>query len=134
MKSTLKKALIVTALMTLGLTLFNAIPTASAQLISPNDQPSLLASETGAQGDLRQLVLNIVNFALGFLGLIAVVFLIYAGFLYVTSAGNDENTGKAKKIILYSIIGILIILASFAIVNTVLDAASGVSARTTTVQ
>lgn len=75
--------------------------------------------------DLRTFIKNIVNFALGFLGLIAVVIIIYGGFLYVTAAGNEEQAGKAKKAITYPLIGIIIILSSFALVNTVLLAGGG---------
>jgi PKD repeat protein len=71
--------------------------------------------------DIRSFIITTVNFALGFLGLLAVVMIIYGGFLYVSSAGETEGPDKAKKIILYAAIGILIILGSFAFVNTVLD-------------
>src|SRR5260221_7881399 len=75
--------------------------------------------------NLRDYIKSVVNFALGFLGLIAVVVIIYGGFLYVTAAGNEEQAGKGKKALTYSIIGILIILSSFAIVNTILSAGGG---------
>ena len=70
---------------------------------------------------LRQLFLNIVNWFLLFLGLVATGFLIYGGFLYVTSAGNDENINKAKKIIIYAAIGILVIVLAAVLVNALVD-------------
>ncbi|MDD3861581.1 MAG: PKD domain-containing protein [Candidatus Gracilibacteria bacterium] len=76
-----------------------------------------------ASGDLKEFVLRVVNFALGFLGLIAVLMIIYAGVVYVTSAGQDEKTGNAKKTITYATIGLLIVLGSFAFVNTVIRSA-----------
>lgn len=79
----------------------------------------------------RQFVINAVNFVLGFLGLAAVVVIVYAGILYVTAAGNEDNTGKAKNAIKYAVIGIILIAASYAIVNTVINfAATGQSDRT----
>lgn len=75
--------------------------------------------------DARTYIKNIANFALGFLGFIAVLVIIYSGFLYVTSRGEDEPMEKGKKGIMYAVMGILIILASFAIVNTVLQAPGG---------
>ncbi len=78
-----------------------------------------------ANQDLRQYIKNVVNFALGFLGIIAVVVVIYGGFLYVTAAGNEEQAGKGKKALTYAVIGILIILSSFALVNTILLAGGG---------
>ncbi|MCK5471943.1 hypothetical protein KAI54_02020 [Candidatus Gracilibacteria bacterium] len=73
---------------------------------------------------LRNLVLNIVNWVLLFLGLIATGFLIYGGFLYITSAGNDENINKAKKLITYAAIGIVVILLSAVLVNALVDMVS----------
>lgn len=75
--------------------------------------------------DLREFIKNVVNFALGFLGIIAVVVVIYGGFMYVTAAGNEDQAGKGKKAITYAVIGIIIILSSFALVNTVLLAGGG---------
>jgi PKD repeat protein len=75
--------------------------------------------------DVRTYALNITNYALGFLALIAVLIIIYGGFLYLTAAGKEEQAGKGKKAISYAVIGILIIMGSFAIVNTVLQAPGG---------
>ena len=72
------------------------------------------------QTNLRDFVINVVNFVLGFLGLLAVIIVIYGGFLYLTAMGNEEKTGKGKKSIMYAVIGIVIILISFALVNTVI--------------
>lgn len=99
--------------------LFNTAP-AYAQLISPTDQPGRLAEATGGQGSFRSLILTFLNFFLGFLGLLAVIMVIYGGILYVSAAGNQENIDKGKKIIMYALVGIVIILLSFALVNTIL--------------
>lgn len=68
----------------------------------------------GAQG----LVYSFTNFVAGFIGTAAFLVLFYGGYLYVTSFGNEEETGKAKKIIAGAVIGILIALGSFAVVTT----------------
>ncbi|MBL4694559.1 PKD domain-containing protein [Candidatus Gracilibacteria bacterium] len=73
--------------------------------------------------DAREFILTIVNFALSFLGLLAVIIIIYGGVLYVTSGGEEEQTGKGKKAIQYAVIGLLIVLGSFAFVNTVIQSA-----------
>ena len=75
--------------------------------------------------DTREYVKNIANFALGFLGLIAVLIIIYSGFLYVTSAADSDGVESAKSNIKNSVIGIFIILGSFAFVNTILTAPGG---------
>jgi len=75
--------------------------------------------------DARSFVKNIANFALGFLGLAAILIIIYSGFLYVTSAVNSDGVENAKNNIKYSVIGILVVLGSFAFVNTILTAPGG---------
>ncbi len=109
-----------------GLGLFHW--TAFAQgtgFISGQDNPSRIAAQTGGEGSARNLILTIVNFFLGFLGLLAVLMVIYGGILVLTAAGEPEKAGKGKKILLYAAIGIVIILLSFAIVNTVFQAGTG---------
>lgn len=95
---------------------------AMAQLISEVDNPREIVNATQGEQSLRQMVLKFVNFFLYFLGLVATVFVIYGGFLYITSQGDDGNVEKAKKILTYAAIGILIILISFALINTLLTA------------
>lgn len=73
------------------------------------------------ESGLRALILKMINWVLLFLGLIATGFLIYGGFLYITSAGNDENINKAKKLIMYAAIGIVIILVASILVNALVD-------------
>ncbi len=73
----------------------------------------------------REFIQRILNFALGFLGLAAVLMMIYGGARYVLSAGDDEGPKKAKKTITYAATGIIIILGSFAFVNTLIGAGGG---------
>ncbi len=128
----IKQFTLVSGLMVLGLLLVNVFgaSVAFAQAIDvTQDQPAIISTLSGGQTGLRGIVLAIVNFFLTFLGLLAVVMVIYGGFLYVGSAGNEESVGKAKKIIMYAAIGILIIIVSFALVNTLLGAGAGATAR-----
>lgn len=124
--SSIKQFLLVTALTVFGLVLVNSFGVSAvfAQAIdTQQDQPAIIAALSGGQTGLRGIVLTIVNFFLTFLGLLAVIMVIYGGFLYVSSAGNEENVNKAKKILLYAVIGIVVIIVSFALVNTLLGAA-----------
>lgn len=73
----------------------------------------------------RDFIQQVVNYALGFLGLITTVIIIYGGVLYVTSRGDEEMATKGKKTISYAAIGILIIIGSFALVNTLIGAGGG---------
>lgn len=73
----------------------------------------------------QKLVANFTNFISAFIGAAAFAMLFYGGYLYIVSAGNDEQTGKAKKIILGAIIGIIIAIAAYGIVATVINFTPG---------
>ena len=75
--------------------------------------------EIGANTDLRKFILNVLNWVLSFLGLIAIAVVIYAGYLCIIT-GGDDGSEKCKKILMYVAIGIIIILISFALVNTLI--------------
>ncbi len=87
--------------------------------------PSRIASATGGTGDFKGLLLTIINSFLGFLGVLAVIMVIYGGFMYITGSGDPAKADKGKKVITYAIIGIVVILISFALINTVLGVALG---------
>lgn len=73
-----------------------------------------------ATTSIREAIINWTNFFLGFLALIAMIILIFAGFMYITAAGNDEQAKKAKNTIMWVVIGIIIILIAYAFVNTLI--------------
>ena len=64
---------------------------------------------------------TIINVVLGVLGLLAVAIIIYGGFMYTTSAGDASKIKKAKDTIMYGVIGLVIALLAYAIVNFVLS-------------
>ncbi|MFA6161570.1 MAG: hypothetical protein WCT54_02405 [Patescibacteria group bacterium] len=72
------------------------------------------------QQDLPTIVGSIINVLLGFLGLLLLVYMLYAGFLWMTAGGDTKKVDTATAIIRNSIIGLLIIVAAFAISNFVL--------------
>jgi len=69
---------------------------------------------------LATVIGAIVNFFLGFVGLVAVLILIYGGFNMITAAGDPEKFGKGRQMIIYAIIGIVIIVISWTVVGTLL--------------
>jgi len=69
---------------------------------------------------LRAFVLKIMNWFLLFLGLLTTGFLVYGGFLYITSAGNDEGIQQAKKLIIYAAVGIFVVLLAAVLVNALI--------------
>lgn len=75
-------------------------------------------SEASSAKDILQ---NIVKWLLTLVGTIATISLLYGGFLYITSEGEEDKASQAKHIILYSVIGIIIIGISAIIVNVVIN-------------
>lgn len=73
-----------------------------------------------ATTDIRVTIASIIRIVLGFLGIVAVAIIIYGGFIYMTAAGNEEKIAKAKRIIRDAVIGLLIVLASFAITQFII--------------
>jgi hypothetical protein len=71
--------------------------------------------------DIREGVMTIVNVLLGFLGILAIIIILWGGFRWLTSAGNEEKVGEAKKIITAGIIGLVIIFTAYAIATFVIQ-------------
>ena len=74
--------------------------------------------------DLEATVVNVVQWVLGFMGLIAVIFILYGGFMWMTAGGNEEKVAKAKKVLTAAVIGLVIVLLAWAIVIFVVGQAN----------
>jgi|GEM_PF-2937545 amino acid transporter len=72
-------------------------------------------------GDFATVFNTVINIAFGIAGVIAFLYLLYAGFQYLT-AGSGDAAENAKKTIVNAILGILIIFLSLAIVTFVINA------------
>jgi hypothetical protein len=68
------------------------------------------------QADLKTTVINVIQWVLGILALVAVVMIIFGGFTWLTAAGSEEKIEKAKKIISAAVIGLIVVLLAWAIV------------------
>jgi len=85
--------------------------------------PKNLSDKAGLSlKDPREIVANVINVILGFLGIIAVVLILIGGFMWMTSQGSEEKTGTAKKIMSAGVIGLVIVLAAFGIAKFVVSA------------
>lgn len=68
---------------------------------------------------LSQVVREIVNIILFVLGAAAVIMIIIGGFRYVLSGGDSSSVTAAKNTILYAVVGLIVAILSYAIVNFV---------------
>lgn len=70
-------------------------------------------------GEVRSTVIRIIQSVLSFLALIAVITIIIAGILLIVSLGDEEQKERAKRIIFYTLIGLVVILFARVIVGLV---------------
>jgi TRAP-type C4-dicarboxylate transport system permease small subunit len=77
--------------------------------------------------DLKDTVVNIIQWVLGLLGLIAVIMILIGGFQWMTAGGNEEKVASAKKIISAAVIGLIVVLLAWAIVIFVVQTTSNVT-------
>lgn len=78
-------------------------------------------NDLGSAKSSKEIIQSITKWLLSLIGTIAVISLLYGGFLYITSQGEENKVEQAKTIILYSVIGIIIIGLSAIIVNVVIS-------------
>ena len=64
---------------------------------------------------------NVVNILLFIIGAVSVIMLIYGGIRYTTSGGNANSVTAAKNTIMYSIVGLVIAILAFAVVQFVVN-------------
>ncbi len=72
------------------------------------------------QSEFVTQVVAVTNIMVSFVGPIMMLGLVIGGFMYVTAGGDEEKSGLAKKILMNSVIGIVIIYGAFALVSTVI--------------
>ncbi len=110
----MKKIFLTTiVILTLSLPLF----VAAQGLKSAGDILTKVANpeQTGLSGDLATTVATVIKAVLALVGTIFLVLTIYAGILWMTAQGNEEQVTKAVGIIKASVIGLVIIMSAYAI-------------------
>lgn len=76
----------------------------------------------GSDMKAEDIVLKIIKYLIGVLGVIALVMVVYGGFQYIYSAGNSERLQKARDTIIYAIIGMVVVILSLSILRFVTSA------------
>ena len=77
------------------------------------------------EDDLMKTLTVIINVVVGVVGFITVVMIIMGGISFATSQGDTSKVAKARNTILYGVVGLVVALLAFAIVNFVLGAIFG---------
>lgn len=83
-----------------------------------------LGYNTSRGGDnfIESYIGQLLTIVFSFLGLIFFGLILYAGFIWMTAQGNDSKISEAKKMLVNAIIGLIVILASYAITYFVVSA------------
>jgi Type IV secretion system pilin len=76
---------------------------------------------SGGQEGVKELVVNIATRILQFGALFAIGAIVFSGIRYTTSAGDDEKTKSAKNTLIYAIIGLLLLLTAFPLVDMIVN-------------
>ncbi len=104
-----------------GLTTVPAVSAADLNIGNVTGEDSAVKPEGAPTGlfDNESIVTKMVNLLMYVIGTVSVIMLIFGGFKYTTSGGDASKVGEAKNTILYAIIGLVVAILAFAIVNFV---------------
>lgn len=94
----------------------------SSDLLEVDDFGNTIGDVAGlGTADLRTTIGQLIRVILAFLGVIAVVIIIWGGFKWMTSGGATEKVGDARKLIIMGIVGLAITLSAYAIAQFVIS-------------
>ncbi|PJC01996.1 MAG: hypothetical protein CO073_01715 [Candidatus Komeilibacteria bacterium CG_4_9_14_0_8_um_filter_36_9] len=75
-----------------------------------------------ASDPIDVVAIRLIKYALGFIGIVLIVFILWSGFQWMTSGGNTDKVNKAKKRLIAAVIGAIIIFIAYAIADFVFTA------------
>ena len=87
--------------------------------LAANDLNPEIPQVTLDKETIATLISDFANYFSGIIGILGVLTLLYAAFLYMTAAGNDETISKAKKVFIWGLIGVATALIAFGIFDLV---------------
>lgn len=99
-----------------------AVPAYAADCDVSTD-PLGCGAETPGQtknGNLTEIIKKVTNVLLFLVGAISVIMMIVGGFKYTTSGGAPDKVGAAKNTILYAVVGVIVSMTAYAIINFVI--------------
>lgn len=120
----MKKTLIALSLvLSFGLVAPAILPN-NSQVAYADAKTQIQSGLKAAGGDTKDtsstLITSVINVMLFIIGVLSVIMIVYGGILYVISAGDSGRVSKAKNTIMYAIVGLIVALLAYAIVNFVI--------------
>lgn len=124
MKNLLKKSWIVTGMLVFASVAVPVVGATVAQAQGNAAQEMLSGAGTTGQEDgpeVESSITKIVNILLFLLGVVAVIAIIVGGIMYAVSSGDAGRAKAAKDTIMYAVIGLIVAILAYAIVNFVIS-------------
>lgn len=103
----------------IGLAIGLAAPSFLKEIGSVLGWGAVNSSAVAGAATLSQIAANVLNFLLSIVGVLAIIMLVVGGIMYLTAAGDEDRIDSGKKIVKYSIIGIVVALAALVIVSQI---------------
>jgi len=85
----------------------------------PGSYSSVATSGGMTQDSIGTILTTVMNWVLGILGIGAIISFVIAGILYLTAAGDEGKTEKAKSMMTYAIVAVVVALIGYVVINTV---------------
>ena len=123
----MKKSIISIAIMTCAVFGTSVLSTASlsgsaSAQVSKGIDTATTSEMKGKSIDGKDgLIKTVVNVLLWAVGILSVIMIIFSGFRYITSAGDASKTKSAQSTLIYSVVGLIVAIMAYAIVNMVIN-------------
>ena len=123
----MKKSIISIAIMTCAVFGVSVLSTASlsgsvsAQVSKGIDTATTSEMKGKSINGDNGLIKTVVNVLLWAVGILSVIMIIFSGFRYITSAGDAAKTKSAQSTLIYSVVGLIVAIMAYAIVNMVIN-------------
>ena len=123
----MKKSIISIAIMTCAVFGASVLSTASlsgsvsAQVSKGIDTATTSEMKGKSIDGDKGLIKTVVNVLLWAVGALSVIMIIFSGFRYITSAGDTSKTKSAQSTLIYSVVGLIVAIMAWAIVNMVIN-------------
>jgi type IV secretory pathway VirB2 component (pilin) len=93
----------------------------STPICLPNNPLGNNTSGIASTRSVTELIARVINILLFFAGIVAVVFVIIGGFMYMTARGNDTQAGQGIKTLKHALVGLVIVILAYVLVRVVVD-------------
>lgn len=80
---------------------------------------------SGDAKDAKEIAKNIISVLLWIVGMASIIVIVYSGITFVISAGNPSQITRAKTMLLYAVVGLVVSILAYAIVNFIVGSAGG---------